>query len=413
MPKSPYKKVLLRDSNNRDISDLISNFTYQQSVDRDNVLTLVIPNATVQMVDDDALQEGQVVIFSFGYIQLKNSKKYLGRISNINPVYEKTITLNIKVTDFGPLLKKDEIDKVWQNLTISDIVTEIAQKHGLSSRVDSTSKKYENMPQGGKTDFEFIKYLTTFPSDVPYQFWIEGQTLNFQKRNLKKQSVVNHVYNDGRGKILSFKPSSMETKKEGGSKETETVGIDPLTGEDVSKKANKDTVKNDEKLDDYVIHYNTNGEQTYKSSAAYQKKKKENEQHATGKKILVHSGDSEESENIANKSKKDSELNDNTAELQIEGDPAVEADDIITISGVGNKFGGNWYVHEVTHEIGNKIYTTTESLKRNASKKVNQEAEDSDKISSDTSNKSVADSDEANNKKTVSIINYDVDGNEL
>lgn len=412
MPKSPYKKILIK-SNNRDISDLVKTFRYEQTVDKDNVLTLTIPNATIEMIDDDDLQEGKIVIFQFGYIQLKDSKRYEGRISNINPTFAETITLTINITDFGPLLKKDEVDKVWQNKTISEIAEEIAEKHGLEADVEKTTKKYETMPQGGKTDFEFLKYLTSFQSDIPFQFYLEGQTLRFKKRNLKKQSIVTHTWNNGRGKVKRFSPSSMETKKEGGSKETEAVGIDPLTGEDISKKANANTVKNDEKLDDYVIHYNTNSEEVYKSSSAYQKKQKDNEQNGTGKKILSSSGDNEETENLANKAKKDSELNDNTAELLIEGDPAVEADEIITMSGVGEKYSGNWYIHTVTHEIGDNGYETTEKLKRNSSRKPNLEKEDAQKSSNDSLNKTPGEGSEVSDKRTVRRVNYDVNGNEV
>ena len=178
----------------------------------------------------------------------------------------------------------------------------------------------------------------------------------------------------------------METKKEGGSKETEVVGIDPLTGDDISKKANKDTVKNNEALGDYVVHYNENGDEVYTKQSDRQSKKTDNKQNATGKKIIVPVDSDIEAENIANKAKKDSELNDIKATLTIEGDPTVEHDKVITVGGVGKKNSGNWYVHTVSHSIDSSGFTTVQQLKKNASGKANLEKEDAVKSSESDTN---------------------------
>jgi len=408
MPKSPYYKVLIK-SNNRDISGLISTFKYEQTIEKDDVLTLIINNATTAMVDDDDLQEGKLVEFRFGYLQLKHSRKYLGRISNVEPRYEKTISITMNITDLGPLLKKDDVDKVWENQKVSDIAKEIAKKHGLKANVFETLIEYDVIPQGGKTDYEFMKYLTTFPLDLPLQFWIDGDVLNLAPRQLRKASAATYTWNDGRGKVLGFFPSSMETKKKGGSKETEVVGVDPFTGNDVSKKANADTVKNDEKLDDYPVHYNINGKEVFNKQSERQTRSADNRSNATGRKIIIPVQNDIEAENVANKAKKDAELGDIKAELSMEGDPAVEADRVITVNGVGEKFSGNWYAHTVVHSIDTGGYITTQMLKRNASRKANLEDEDAVKANDDVTNKSVGTEDEEPKKK-VDRVNFDING---
>ena len=130
MPKSPYKQVLIK-SNKRDISDRITPFRFENTIEKDDLLELTIPNATIEDIDDDDLQEGKLIEFRFGYLQLKHSRVYVGRISNVMPTYGATITLKIHVTDFGPLLKKDESDKIWQNKKVSTIAKEIAAKGRL------------------------------------------------------------------------------------------------------------------------------------------------------------------------------------------------------------------------------------------------------------------------------------------
>lgn len=367
MASSPYYKILVQ-KNQKDLTDFVVKFSYEDAVDVDNLVTLMMKDGTSDYLDDLDLKKGDNIIFQFGYINGKSSPKYTARMVDIINTYEKSVATKLIASDVGILLKKNESKKVWENTTIFNIVKSIAVANGLFAIIDVTTTIHEFLPQGGKTDYEFLKYLTTIESNGSFRFFLRGNELHFTKRNLRKKSIKTFTYNDANGDVLKFKPSDQETIKENSSRDTVVTSVDPFTGTVIEHIVNNTTSLDDVKLGDYNVHFNENGIEiaTSKSAAI----ENANDPNRSGKQINIPVSNIIQGNNTANKIKKDSALKDVTATLKTIGDPDLLSDKIITMAGVAKKDAGNWYTNRVNHVISaGGGYITNGKLQKNAIKK--------------------------------------------
>lgn len=88
------------------------------------------------------------------------------------------------------------------------------------------------------------------------------------------------------------------------------------------------------------------------------------------------------SEGTKRVSDKDMEMN--TATATVIGDPELVSGKIVTINGVGRKFGGNWYIASAKHELDDNGYITILELMKNSLNKI--EGESDARVKPDTLN---------------------------
>jgi phage protein D len=403
--KTPFYQVIVV-RNKRNITDLITKFAFEDCVDKDDLLVLSIFDTRKTILDDADLVEGTELSFQFGYVGGELSPKYTMRITDVEPNYGKQIDLTIKCTGTGIIMKKTESSRVWEKMTASQIAREIATKYGLTPVIDETNVAYDSLPQGNKTDFDFLKYLTTLEENGNFRFYIKNKELHFTKINLKKSSYKTFTYNRGEGNVVYFKPKSNESKKKGASRNLDVLTIDPNGGDFMKAKVDNKTSKDDTLLGNVPNYYNSNAEEINKKPSVVQKSNSDTT--TSGKKVVVPGGDQREIENIGNKTKKDAALNDLEGELLIEGDPNLLADEIITIANVATRHGGNWYVNRVIHQISPRnSYHSRVDLKKNGaatSPATNEKAKD---VNNSTG------PDQGSDKKPVKVYKYDANGREV
>jgi phage protein D len=358
----PFYKVIV-ERNKRDISDLITKFAFEDCVDKDDLLVLSIFDTRKEVLDDKDFTEGTELSFQFGYIGGAVSPKYTMRITDVEPNYGKQIDLTIKATDMGIVMKKSESNRVWENVKASDIAKEIAAKYGLTPVIEPTTKVHKSLPQGNKTDFDFLKDLCNLEDNGSFRFFIKNKELHFNKINLKKASYKTYTYNYGEGNVIVFKPKSNESKKSGASRNLDVLTIDPKAGDLMSAKVDNKTSKDDTTLGSGPNYINANSD-IYKKPSEVQKANADDT--TSGKNVVVPGGDQSEIENIGNKTKKSASMNDMEGELQIEGDPNLLADEIITMANVATRHSGNWFINRIIHQISPRNpYQCRVELKKN------------------------------------------------
>lgn len=408
MATSAYYKIFTVEDDN-EITNLVSSFSYEDAVDVDNLLTLQINIQNLSGFDIEAIQEGKLLRFQFGYLGGKSSPKKLVRISDFDPDYARSIVLTLRCTDLGISMKKNNSKKDWKGLTASQMIEEIAKLYGLKAVVDTTTKVYDFMPQGGKSDYDFCKNLAEIQPSGKYRFFLKEDELHFTERNLLQDSKRTYTYGDPNGDVIDFKPRSREMQKKAASRQTVVSSVNPFTGEVINQVVDNASEDNPEKLADYVVHYNENGQEIGVSPSKEAEKK--SDPNRTGKFIEAPFFDLDEATAKATNEKKKKELDDITAVLNVNGDPLQQADTIITMSSVLKRDEGNWYVKRVRHNIeSNSIYKTRFSLQRNASKQII----NADKTKTDTVNKnSSVGPDQVDEAKEIDQIYYDSNGNQL
>ena len=357
--KSPFFKVTLEGDSPVDITDRVERFVYEDAIEEDNYLGLTIKsNFSAELTDDNELDAGRKISFMFGYIGLERSETHKAKITDILPKYNERVTLTVKCLDLGTTIKKVGDNKIWENVTSSDIAKTIADKYGLTLVVDKTTKKWDNLPQGNRSDLGFLHYLAKREAGN-YTVFIRNENLYFVKRAINVSSRRTFEYNNGDGVVTSFEPAIKESSASPSSSSVKMAISDPTKASKASDIANVSVDhKNEEKT-------GTTG--AFKGVYdAFSNKLGTTTESTTPSKVLVDpTKDKTEATNLANSLKKSTGLKEITAKLTIEGDPTLVPNEVITMKNVAKKFSGNWYVIKVTHEISTGGYKTILELNRN------------------------------------------------
>lgn len=351
MSKSPYYDIEIKSSQTR-LTELISSFTYEDCIDEDDLVKFTMHDLNREFIDSPDFIEGVDILYQFGYLSYKIIDKATATIKTLKIRYAQTIDIEVVALDAGNSMKQSTSCKIWKNMKASDMVAKIVKRYGLDLISVPTKKVYNNLPQGNRTDFEFIRYLTTIEDSGTYIFYVKDQKAYFVKRDLTVDPSILFQYGDpdGTSKIISFDVNQEDTGKTKAKTKATTTGIDPLT-----KKKIKEDGAAGEALGDYSI--NSEGDLSDLEAS-----------NTTGKNIPHPAKSVEDAKNVASKAKKDAELEGLTATLVIEGDTLVRAGDVIGITGVAKKHEGNWYVKKVAHSITTGGYIVTLYLQKNATK---------------------------------------------
>jgi phage protein D len=374
-------------------------FSFEESLGKDNYLMLKFQDIKTDFLDLEWLTEGTVLVFNFGFLGTEEqSQKRYAEILDIEPTYQRTIDVTVKCTDKGLVMKKKMSNIVWQDVTASDIAKTIAGWYGLETDIESTTYKYTALPQANRTDWELLKYLATQEKSGNFSIWINDNTLYFKELDLTKEATVTFTYADGNGKVISFKPKSKKSNQSSAAGGSQVTGFDLDTNTTTTEKADNSNLANNKALGKYK--FNANGEGGYV-------KADDKNAVATGKNTFVAIPNKDRLKNTANSEVKKANLEGLEATLNLEGEPRINAGDIITIAGVAKRHLGNYLVQSVRHTISGGGFLTTLELKKNATAK----NESAGKVSG-----SVNDSkgtDKPNEKKALKNKKFDANGKAL
>lgn len=393
---TPYIKV--KTANDYDLSDYIDSFVFEDCVEEDDLLEITLKDFDfIDFIDSGELASGMILNFHFGYLGKDSltSSTHVAIVTDVEPKYAEE-TVVIRALDKGVVLKKSENNKVWKDVTSTDIVKEIATKYSMSAVIEETTVVYDNLPQGGSNDFEFLQYLALQETKGNYIFYVKGETLYFITRGTDKDSILTYTYPDN--DIIGFTPvlSDILAEAEGVELQNTSYNVDSQTEKDES--VNSDTEEANNKLGKYV-------------TTAFSDVYKEN----INKQYLSVESEKFPIKNILNSLEKEQSLKILTADLIVYGNPTLVADTILTMSGKLLKRDiGNWYITKVSHNILSNGYTTTLSLEKNATAQdiTNVESGSVTSVSTtSTINTSKGKSATEDDKIVVSV--YDTSGNKI
>lgn len=351
-----------------DISGIIERFKFDDSTEKDDLVTITIKNSySLDAADNIALAKGQYVRFYFGYIGGKQSAPRLAKITRNERVYDGRVVTTITATDQGIDMKKNSSNTVWKDISSRGIVQAIASARGMGYSIDlsASTTKHASYPQGNKSDMDFLKELATKEPGGQFRVFVKGKVIHYEPRPLEQES--SRTVKIGDSEVISFRPRIDDNETSAAAGDYQQVAIDPESGEVVTSEKEEST-----KLGKRTFVFNqdafivgvplVNNINTGKAGAPFV---------STETKKNVPSPDPNQ-DNLNNESTNKttgSELGGMTAELSMEGDPVVQSDIIITIAGqVAKADSGNWLVTNVAHDLSpGSAYTMTMGLKKNAS----------------------------------------------
>lgn len=251
MALSPFYKVFTGDEK-REITEMISNFRFEDVNEEDNLLELRCNAANIDFIDDTAMDVGKEIVFFYGFIGGKQSGKRIAKIKDTDTTYTDSIQFIIKCTDQGFILKKRTSLVIYEEKTTSEIVKEIAQKFNFIYNVTKTTTKH-TIPQGGKNYYTFLKYLATKEG---FRFFVKDNTIYFIDRDLAQESKRSYTYGDPDGIVRRFRPQNKE--KDGSNNTVGSLGIDSESNSLFELFSRNDNTK-ESGLGKRYVNYDANG----------------------------------------------------------------------------------------------------------------------------------------------------------
>lgn len=390
--KAPfYKVILVNKDKDRDISDIVENLAVDDTIEKDSMIEFnVKSDYAFDMADDPDLVAGKSIKVQFGFSGGLMSEVHEGRISDIEVTYAERIKLKIRAFDKGVSLKRIPSQKIWSNVTSSDIAKEIAGKYGLATDVQDTTHKWKSYAQGNKSDFDFLKELAL--KEDGFVFYVTSNSLRFEKRDFSKASVREFKYGDS--EMIEFTPRLRESQQSGASNAAKGVAVNPMTKTTTKSGAKKDeSVLGDFNLD-MNIHMDLTdaGEKSLKESnkkvtntnrgrattPTDKSVKKEN-----GKSLIDMIGEffpmpggggaediTKNLNGITGNKSKNAGLKVLEAGLKVEGNPTIKLNEVITISNVAKRYQGNWHITKINNSISaGSAYFTSITLSKNGTSK--------------------------------------------
>jgi phage protein D len=351
MVLSPFFRISVAETG-EDITDLCDGLDYEESAEKDDLLNITIKTKNVFFVDEEWLAVGEKLYFLFGYKGGLQSGRYVATIADIDIDYGNLTTIKIKCSDAGAFAKNTTSNKIWKDVTATDIAEQLADKYELTLQATPTNKKYSQLPQGNKNDFDFLQEVAKKEN---LQFYIASDQLIFKPRDLLKPSI--RTYSLGVD-IIKFKPTTKTSKDSPSSQAAQTTTLNPVDGTTKTNKATN-TDKENALQGVFTINYATG--KTDKVS-------RKNDSKETETVLNASSDSSEAKKQIANKVQ-NSMQNAIKASLEVQGDPNLKVNEIITIGAVAKKHEGNYLITTVKHKINKSGYFCTIELSKNATGK--------------------------------------------
>ncbi len=357
MAKSPFYIVQIAETG-EDITPFVDSFSYEGNIEKDDLLKISLTFKNVFELDEEWLSVGQKLKFFFGYIGGLQTPIKVAKISDVQASYGAVIKVSIDATDVGMFLKKNSGNTIHNKKTLSDLVKEIADKYSLKFEAVETKKVYTHIPQAQKSDFDFLTQMAKRENLV---FRVSGETLFLEKRDLLKESIKTYTWGVD---IISFVPKVKHSQQDSSSQKIQSNSVN-LKDNTIQKSEAKADDKEKEKLGDYVVEVDANGNK----KKVFPTKKQETAK-TEDVKMVVGKADKTQNDGIVNRQQEDKSLSDVTATLVVEGNPLLEENQVLTIAGVAKKHEGNWKIISVKQNPSQGGgYTTSLELKKNATNK--------------------------------------------
>ncbi len=349
--------------NERDISDRIESFSFEDCIKEDDIVTLKIKVGYVLDTADDAdFITGNMIRFQFGFAGKQLSTPGLAKISDVEVTYADRISMTVKAVAVSNLMKKKAVLGGINGKSASDVIKEYAAQNHMKYKIDEPTQKHKNMAITGNT-FETLQKCAALEPSGDYVCYVKGDTIHYERRKYDAPSSLTFTY--GQPGFISFSPKWKEVTSKGGANNTVAVSVDPKT---------KETKEEAKKADSKELGVNTvmiagnerdrakgRGKATVSADALPEDTKKESVKAVVA---VPDAGKTTASGKEKNKAKV------LQASLVLNGSPLITPNSVVTIMNVAQRHSGNWLVEKVKHEIsaGSPYKTTLELTKNGVNK---------------------------------------------
>lgn len=302
--------------------------------------SLDIDTQKFHWLDQDVTDPGNKVEIFFGYAQKEKHNLFLGTIKALTPGFQSTgiPSLSIEGYDRSHSMQKKMKKFNGKDVKYSDIVRELAKKHGLGSKnVEDTGKKKKKVQRKkNEKDYELIRRLA---KKMHFEFFVQGKELYFRKPKEKDKAICSYKYQQN---LISFSPRLTMAN---------LVNEVIVTGHNEKKEDIKESVK----LMDIV------SSDLAKTIKKFIKATDGTDPKKVEYKALKSKEEARQKGIVVLKKALNTFIQ---GDLESIGDPGLRIGTCVDIEGVGKLFSGDYYIQTAKHSFDDSGYKTTIGVRR-------------------------------------------------
>lgn len=329
-----YYVARISETDEAEAVDLTSRVQTFSLVDREggmDKLELTVDNRDLANFDDPLFEFGAKLRIAFGN----------GRAAS--PVRDmvvrkvtggRTLTVNA-VTRNGSLLDTKKRRRVFQNVTRSEVVSQIARENGFTQPdIEDTEERFPCISQSNLTDGQLLRKLASLQQ---FEFFIDFSGLHWHRRRVDQAPARRYIYytDPAGGEIIDFNIENDITRRPA---RVTVKSRDPISKEDIEANASNNEDPEREVLASYAA--TVDGESgEVKREVVQETTVASNVQTQTDAEVEAK-GKFRKAQQHAVK-----------LTLNLRGDPSLIAKTVIEVEGMGSRVSGKYYVKEVRHTL--------------------------------------------------------------
>jgi phage protein D len=164
----------------------LQDVTVENSLHLPDVATLTMNDPLGRWVDDERLGPGRAIKVATRVAQ-SQQPIFDGEVVELEPEYiPGKQRLVVRAFDRLHRLARGQHVRSFQNVTDSDLIQTIASEVGLQTQVGNTNEVYPYVLQDNETNLEFLRDRAL---SLGYLLYVEGQTLHCEPHGTQKQTV--------------------------------------------------------------------------------------------------------------------------------------------------------------------------------------------------------------------------------
>jgi phage protein D/phage baseplate assembly protein gpV len=321
--------------------DSLLEVVVDQSLKLPGMFTIELQDASLEWVDNALLDLGKPVeikVSQSGEGGNEEDTLIKGEITSLEPSFsaQGDTTVLVRGYDKSHRLRRGRKTRTFLRQTDSDVARTVASESGLSVEVDATSVRHEYLLQSNQTNMEFLQERAL---RIGYQVFVANDRLYFKKGDADLGAGPELRRDEN---LLSFRPV---WRSSGQADKVKVRGWDPKQKTVITAEESPNSRLNQ-------------GGMTQTGAAAA------NSAFGAAEAVVVDLPvfSTDEARAIATGLSYDVARHFITAEGVATGDPRIKAGHTVSLTGLGTRFNGSYYVTSATHTYGPDGYETRFSI---------------------------------------------------
>lgn len=214
----------------------LSEMKVTDSDEGDNEIELTIPDNEYKITDSGLFKVGQLMSVKWGYANGQMSQQRTNYvIMKPSTNYDASgCVAKVTASTKSATLAARRAQKVSGQTSIKTIISEIANRNGLTLNITGGNDRMAGFAYGMWSDREVVRILA---DRFGYQASYSSDTLTFAPRDYGAVPVIELVYKRGEGSDILSASLEVDAKKSMGDSKTTAISVDPSTKKVVQQTA--------------------------------------------------------------------------------------------------------------------------------------------------------------------------------